>query len=248
MPLDEALEIATQMADALEAAHEQGIIHRDLKPANVKLRPDGTVKRLDFGLAKASVRDAVAGAMSGSPTRSVHATQAGVILGTAAYLSPEQARGRPVDSRTDIWAFGCVLLEMLAARPAFHPGETVSDTLAAVLEREPDWSGLPAATPAAILRLLRRCLQKDPRKRLPHIGMVRLEIDDAAEQAAHRPLGTATVPPRSWWTRTLVLASVAVFGAMLGGAILWAVMAQPRPPEVIRLRSVCATPHGPQAT
>ena len=149
-PLDETLPIARQIADALEAAHEQGIIHRDLKPANIKLRPDGTVKVLDFGLAKAMEP---ASAMSvnamTSPTLSMHATQAGIILGTAAYMSPEQAAGKPVDKRSDLWAFGVVLMEMLTGRPVFT-GETVSHVLASVLKTDPDWTALPADTPAPI--------------------------------------------------------------------------------------------------
>src|SRR6202166_1561354 len=159
IPLDEALPIAKQIADALEAAHEQGIIHRDLKPANIKVRPDGTVKVLDFGLAKAM--DPAAGSspsVSMSPTITTPAmTQAGMILGTAAYMSPEQAKGRPADRRSDIWAFGAVLYEMLSGRRAFS-AEDVSDTLAAVLMKEPDWTALPATVPPTVIIVLRRCL------------------------------------------------------------------------------------------
>ncbi|MFN2446014.1 MAG: serine/threonine-protein kinase [Vicinamibacterales bacterium] len=154
----ESLGMASQIADALEAAHERGIVHRDLKPANAKITPSGDVKVLDFGLAKAVTGDAR------SPDLSVvtrEGTEAGVILGTAAYMSPEQARGLPVDKRTDIWAFGCVLFEMLCGGRPF-PGETVSDTIATILTREPDWNRLPAAAPARVTRLLRRCLEKDP--------------------------------------------------------------------------------------
>src|SRR5476651_961976 len=160
IPLDEMLPIARQIAEALEAAHEQGIIHRDLKPANIKVRPDGTVKVLDFGLAKAMdpVGVSSANAMN-SPTLSMHATQAGVILGTAAYMSPEQARGKAVDRRADIWAFGVVLFEMLTGQRAFA-GDTVTDVVAAVVTRDPTWTLLPADTPVAIRTLLRRCLMK----------------------------------------------------------------------------------------
>ena len=176
---DDALRIASQIAEALEAAHEQGIIHRDLKPANVKVRPDGMVKVLDFGLAKVvePVNDAD---VSRSPTVTSPAmmTNAGVILGTAAYMSPEQARGQAVDKRTDIWAFGCVLYEMLTGRPVFG-GRTVTDVLAAILEREPDWKLLPDSAPAGLQRLIRRCLAKDPKTRLHDIADARLEIDDA---------------------------------------------------------------------
>jgi serine/threonine protein kinase len=182
LPLEEALPIARQIAEALEAAHEHGIIHRDLKPANIKVRPDGTVKVLDFGLAKAL--DPVAQGFSpadatNSPTITTPAaTRMGVILGTAAYMSPEQARGKPVDKRADIWAFGCVLYEMLTGARAFD-GEDVTDTLAAVVRADPDWRKLPSETSPAIRRLLRRCLEKDRKERAPDIGMARLEIKEA---------------------------------------------------------------------
>src|SRR6202521_3150704 len=175
VPVEEALTIAKQIAEALEAAHEKGIIHRDLKPANVKLTPEGKVKVLDFGLAKAFAGDNETSDPVNSPTLSQAATMQGVILGTAAYMSPEQARGKPVDKRTDIWAFGCVLYELLTGKVAFR-GETVSDTLAAVLEREPDLQALPPATPAKIRDLLRRSLQKDFQRRLRDIGDARIEI------------------------------------------------------------------------
>jgi serine/threonine protein kinase len=164
IPLDEALPIAKQIAEALEAAHEQGIVHRDLKPANIKVRPDGAVKVLDFGLAKAMGADG-AGAradLENSPTITspFALSDMGVILGTAAYMAPEQAKGKPVDKRADIWAFGCVLYEMLTGRRPFA-GEDVTDTLAAIVRADPDWSALPADTPPAIRTLLRRCLEKD---------------------------------------------------------------------------------------
>ena len=191
IPLEEALPLARQIAEALEAAHERGIIHRDLKPANIKLTPSGQVKVLDFGLAKmlesAGSRQRAAGSehLSMSPTLSVQATYAGVILGTAAYMSPEQARGKAVDRRADIWAFGCVLFEMLTGKQAFDAGETVSDAVAAILKSDPDWDAVPADTPANIRTLLRRCLKKDPRERLRDIGDARLEIaEPAAPQAA----------------------------------------------------------------
>src|SRR6202171_4720151 len=165
VPVEEALAIAKQIAEALEAAHEKGIIHRDLKPANVKLTPEGKVKVLDFGLAKAFAEDSSTVDMSNSPTLSMAATMHGVILGTAAYMSPEQAKGKAVDKRTDIFAFGAVLYELITGKPAFH-GDDVPDILGAVLRTEPDWSQLPEATPAAIRILLRRCLRKDKRQRL----------------------------------------------------------------------------------
>ncbi|HVH29711.1 MAG TPA: protein kinase [Vicinamibacterales bacterium] len=184
----EALLIARQIADALEAAHEHGIIHRDLKPSNIKLRPDGTVKVLDFGLAKAFAPDAmgvVPGDLSQSPTIAAPpGTLVGVILGTAAYMSPEQARGKSVDRRTDIFSFGCVLYEMLAGHPAFQ-GDSVSEILARVIERDPDWSRLPAALPARMDELLRRCLEKDPRKRRRDMGDVRIEIEQALSDPRH---------------------------------------------------------------
>src|SRR5262245_48619722 len=171
IPLDDAIPIARQIAEALEAAHESGVIHRDLKPANVKITPEGQVKVLDFGLAKAVERTTSAT----SPTITSLGTVAGVILGTAAYMSPEQARGKEADRRADIWAFGVILLEMLTGRRVFD-GETISDTLAAVLTRPPDWSSLPTSTPTAVRRLLERCLDRDPRTRLRDIGEARVAL------------------------------------------------------------------------
>ena len=174
IPIGEALPIAAQIAEALAAAHEQGIIHRDLKPANIKVREDGTVKVLDFGLAKAldPSRSTDPDPMN-SPTVSLHGTHVGVILGTAAYMSPEQAKGRAVDRRADLWAFGAVLYEMLTGRRAFG-GDEVSEILAHVLMEEPDWNALPAGTPLPIRRLLRRCLEKDRKRRLDSAAAARL--------------------------------------------------------------------------
>jgi Tol biopolymer transport system component len=183
IPLDEALPIAKQIAEALEAAHEQGIIHRDLKPANIKLRPDGTVKVLDFGLAKAVVGDAERPDLVDSPTVTAVATRGGTILGTAPYMSPEQAKGRPVDRRTDLWAFGVVLYELLTGTRAFQ-GESVAETLVHVLTHTPNWALLPANTPPPIRTLLRRCLEKNPTKRLDSAVALRLEIDDALASPA----------------------------------------------------------------
>src|ERR1700680_37645 len=169
LPLEEALRIAAQIRDALEAAHEKGIVHRDLKPANIKIKPDGTVKVLDFGLAKVAPASAGESDAANSPTLTIGATQAGMILGTAGYMSPEQARGKNVDKRADIWAFGVVLYEMLTGQQMFA-GEDVGHTLAAVIMKEPDLS----AVPPNVRRLLERCLEKDPKKRLRDIGDMNL--------------------------------------------------------------------------
>ena len=187
IPLDEALPIAKQIAEALEAAHEAGVIHRDLKPANIKVRDDGTVKVLDFGLAKAVQPDVPAAVLSDSPTvtATVGGTRQGVILGTAAYMSPEQARGKPLDRRTDIWSFGCVLYEMLAGRAAYV-GNTLSDTLVSILDRDPDWAALPPDTPRWLRTLLQRCLRKQTTRRLRHIGDAQLELDEAPAEPQRR--------------------------------------------------------------
>jgi Tol biopolymer transport system component len=213
LALEEALPIARQIAEALEAAHERGIVHRDLKPANIKITIDGSVKVLDFGLAKLLDASPAASSLSMSPTLSVHATQAGVILGTAAYMSPEQARGKGVDRRADIWAFGCVLFEMLTARQAFDTaGGTVSDAVAAILRGEPEWGALPASTPAAVRRLLIRCLKKDSQERLHDIADARLDIDEALDPPAAISAARPTSGIRG---SPVVLVSLAMAVAML---------------------------------
>jgi Tol biopolymer transport system component len=222
LPLDEALPIARQIAEALEEAHLHGIVHRDLKPANVKVRPDGTVKVLDFGLAKLGADGKTRGTeeahIDNSPTITVAATQLGVVLGTAAYMSPEQARGKLVDKRTDIWSFGCLLYEMLTGRRAFEGGE-VTDVLARIIERDPDFAALPAATPPAIRRLLRRSLEKDRRRRLPDIADARLEIEEAAAPAADTAI-PARAPARSRGFAALVLGAAALLGAAVAVSVV----------------------------
>ena len=239
MPIADALPIARQIGEALEVAHEQGIIHRDLKPANIKVRDDGTVKVLDFGLAKAMepIQDVSPSSSTSSPTlTSPVLTRVGVILGTAAYMSPEQARGYAVDKRTDIWAFGCVLYEMLTGRRPFA-GETVSDLIAAILDREPDWTALPDGVPSSVVTLLKRCLDRNAKRRLRDIGDARIEIDDAIT----KPIGRGTPAngsARITWRRWIAPAVVAVAGLVALVVGLW-----PRAP----LEGVMGQPAGQRA-
>jgi protein kinase-like protein/WD40 repeat protein len=221
IPINEALPIAKQIAEALEAAHEQGIIHRDLKPANIKLRSDGTVKVLDFGLAKALeplTGTGVGATASPTITSPAMMTGLGMLLGTAAYMSPEQARGKAVDKRSDIWAFGCVLYEMLTGRRTFE-GESVSDTLAAVLQGQPDWTALPHGTPSPIRALLRRCLDRDPRERIAHLAAALFVITEHGTLEAGPERGE---PARATRRRVAVVGAAALlFGAVVAGTGVW---------------------------
>ncbi len=239
IPVDEAVAIARQIAEALEGAHERGIVHRDLKPANVKVTPEGKVKVLDFGLAKALTGDRSSPDQTHSPTLTAAATQAGVVIGTAAYMSPEQARGKSVDKRADIWAFGAVLYEMLSGRKAFE-GETVSDTLAAVLKTDPDWRALPPETPAPVRRVLRRCLDRDARTRFHDIADARVEMDEAAEPAAAGAAPVLVARPhgnRAAW-------AVAALLAVAGAVGWWRALSAPKPAAAARTAFAMAIPEG----
>jgi serine/threonine protein kinase/Tol biopolymer transport system component len=242
LPTDEALDAARQIAEALVAAHDKGIVHRDLKPANVKITPGGKIKVLDFGLARACTGEVSTQAMSDSPTLATP-TRQDVILGTAAYMSPEQARGRIVDKRADIWAFGCVLYELLTGKQAYS-GDTVTDTLAAVIRSEPDWKALPPTTPVRVAELVRRCLQKDALQRLRDIGDARIEIQEVlrtpleSQSAGVHSSGTS---PRSR-TRQALPWAVALAIAIIAGFLIWNATDRKRDRLNIPIRLVVALP------
>ena len=237
IPLDEALQIAKQIAEALEYAHERGIIHRDLKPANVKLTIEGKVKVLDFGLAKAMTSEGASN-LSNSPTLSLAATAAGIVMGTAAYMSPEQAKGKNADRRADIWAFGVVLYEMLGGKMLF-PGETAAESMALVIAKDLDWTALPANVPAPIRELLRRCLTKDPRNRMQAIGDARIIIEETIahpvpELPTAAPAATIAHEPKR---RALPWATAALLGLALVAALVALWLMNSAAPAIVRINA-----------
>ena len=227
LPVEKALEVCRQIAEGVEAAHEKGVIHRDLKPANVKVTPEGKVKILDFGLAKAFEDEIPAADISQSPTLTEEMTRAGVILGTAAYMSPEQAKGKEVNKQADIFAFGAILYELLTGRRAFQ-GETITETLAKILEGEPDWKAVPQSVPSRIQELIEDCLEKAPDKRLRDIGNAQIQINRALKKPTSRAdVASAAQPVQQRWTMAIGLV---VLGAIVAGLAVW-LLVQPSSPE-----------------
>ncbi len=245
VPVEDAIAIALQVAEGLEAAHEAGIVHRDLKPANVRIRSDGTVKVLDFGLATTWESQTAASGLSLSPTITSRHTREGVILGTAAYMSPEQARGKPVDKRADIWAFGVVLFELLTGRQLFD-GEMVTDVLANVLKQEVPWDALPGAVPPQLRRLLRRCLERQPSERMRDIGDVRWALAEIARSGGEIAELAATAPGavRRRWRAVVPWAAGAVLG--VGAAVLGVSVLRPSPEPPRAVRSFVLAPENAQ--
>jgi len=241
MPLADALPIARQIAEALEAAHEQGIVHRDLKPQNIKVTHDGLVKVLDFGLAKAldSAGTSGSGAAMNSPTLTARATQMGMIIGTAAYMSPEQARGRAVDKRTDLWAFGCVLYEMLAGRKAFE-GEDATEIISSVMKTEPEWAALPPAVPAHVCTIVQRCLVKDRKARIADVAVVRYMLDEAGGASQTTPAPAITAAPAGGRRRAMPIAAAVIVASAVTGGAMWLA----RPNEPARVVSKFVIPFG----
>src|SRR5215831_18658065 len=236
MPMNESLRLAVQIAEALQAAHEKGVIHRDLKPANIKITRDGTVKVLDFGLAKAGdVQSSNRDGLSNSPTLRTLASTPGMILGTTAYMSPEQAKGRPVDRRTDIFAFGCVLYEMLTGKRAFE-GEDMSDTLAAVLRAEPVWDALPQDLPSAVRTLIQQCLVKDRAKRVPDMSVPKFLLTTPAfiDISGEPPATSEPASARSKTRAAVLTTATLLFVATAAGALVWMLRPSSRPPSVVR--------------
>ena len=230
IPINEALPIAKQIAEALEAAHERGVVHRDLKPANIKVKDDGTVKVLDFGLAKA-LDPGARGLLvdEAAATKTAAATEGGVILGTPTYMSPEQASGLAADERSDVWSFGAVLFEMLTGRPSFD-GSTASHVVASILKTEPDWGLLPPTTEPAIRLLLRRCLVKELKGRIPHIGMARIEISDCLNLPGSAPVETMPAPRLPVWQQPVGVALIAAVVAALAAIAVFSLSDSEPPP------------------